>query len=124
MKLSLIVTDSGPLITLAVAGALDVLFLPGLPVIVPDMVRHEVIADASCRDDGTRRPCSHRVTTLARSIRATPQSLQADGACPVGECTGNRCVVEDVFERRGRAVMHGQQGGTDLVRVAGWLAGA
>ncbi|MBP9149804.1 MAG: hypothetical protein KBG00_13590 [Rhodoferax sp.] len=47
MKLSLIVTDSGPLITLAVAGALDVLFLPGLPVIVPDMVRHEVIADAS-----------------------------------------------------------------------------
>ena len=47
MKLSLIVTDSGPLITLAVAGALDVLFLPGLPVIVPDMVRHEVIADLS-----------------------------------------------------------------------------
>jgi len=47
MKLSLIVTDSGPLITLAIAGALDVLFLPGLPVIVPDMVRHEVIADLS-----------------------------------------------------------------------------
>lgn len=47
MKLSLIVTDSGPLITLAVAGALDVCFLPGLPVIVPDMVRYEVIADAT-----------------------------------------------------------------------------
>jgi len=47
MNLSLIVTDSGPLITLAVAGALDVLFLPGLPVVVPDMVRHEVIADLS-----------------------------------------------------------------------------
>jgi len=47
MNLSLVVTDSGPLITLAVAGALDVLFLPGLPVIVPDMVRHEVIADLS-----------------------------------------------------------------------------
>jgi len=47
MNLSLVVTDSGPLITLAVAGALDVLFLPGLPVIVPDMVRYEVIADLS-----------------------------------------------------------------------------
>ena len=29
MKFSLIVTDSGPLITLAVANALDVMFLPG-----------------------------------------------------------------------------------------------
>lgn len=47
MNFSLIVTDSGPLITLAVAGSLDVLFLPGLPVVVPDMVRHEVIQDLS-----------------------------------------------------------------------------
>jgi hypothetical protein len=47
MNLSLIVTDSGPLITLAVAGSLDVLFLTKLPVIVPDMVRHEVIQDLS-----------------------------------------------------------------------------
>ena len=47
MNFSLIVTDSGPLITLAIAGALDVLFLPNLPVIVPDMVRHEVIQDLS-----------------------------------------------------------------------------
>lgn len=45
MNFSLIVTDSGPLITLAIAGSLDVLFLPNLPVIVPDMVRHEVIQD-------------------------------------------------------------------------------
>jgi hypothetical protein len=45
MKLSIIVTDSGPLITLAVAHALDALLLPGLPVIIPDMVRFEVIQD-------------------------------------------------------------------------------
>ncbi|MHB1124325.1 MAG: hypothetical protein ACYC0T_16635 [Ramlibacter sp.] len=43
----LIVTDSGPLITLAVADALDVLLAPKLPVIVPDMVRFEVIRDLS-----------------------------------------------------------------------------
>ena len=47
MNFSLIVTDSGPLITLAAAKSLDVLFLPNLPVIVPDMVRHEVIQDLS-----------------------------------------------------------------------------
>lgn len=45
MKLSIIVTDSGPLITLGVAQALDALLAPGLPVIVPDMVRFEVIRD-------------------------------------------------------------------------------
>jgi len=45
MQLSIIVTDTGPLITLAAAGALDALLLPGLPVIVPDMVRFEVIRD-------------------------------------------------------------------------------
>lgn len=47
MNISLIVTDSGPLITLAIARSLDVLFLSNLPVIVPDMVRHEVIQDRS-----------------------------------------------------------------------------
>ena len=47
MNFSLIVTDSGPLITLAITGSLDVLFLPNLPVIVPDMVRYEVIQDLS-----------------------------------------------------------------------------
>jgi len=47
MNFSLVVTDSGPLITLAIARSLDVLFLPNLPVIVPDMVRHEVIQDLS-----------------------------------------------------------------------------
>lgn len=47
MNFALIVTDSGPLITLAIAGSLDVFFLPNLPVIVPDMVRYEVIQDLS-----------------------------------------------------------------------------
>ena len=41
-KSSIIVTDAGPLVTLAVAGALDTLLLPGLRVVIPDMVRFEV----------------------------------------------------------------------------------
>jgi hypothetical protein len=47
MNLSIIVTDSGPLITLAVARALNALLLPKLPVVIPDMVRFEVIKDLS-----------------------------------------------------------------------------
>ena len=43
MNLSIIVTDSSPLVTLAIAGELDVLLLPKLRVLVPDMVRFEVI---------------------------------------------------------------------------------
>lgn len=42
MKISLIVTDASPLITLAVADALDLLLLPGVRVIIPDMVKYEV----------------------------------------------------------------------------------
>jgi hypothetical protein len=34
--------DSGPLVTLAYADALDLLFLPGWPVQIVDMVLHEV----------------------------------------------------------------------------------
>ncbi|MHB8370081.1 MAG: hypothetical protein ACYDBP_10450 [Leptospirales bacterium] len=41
-KATIIVTDAGPLVTLSVAGALDTLLLPGLRVIIPDMVRFEV----------------------------------------------------------------------------------
>jgi len=56
---SLIVTDSGPLITLAVAQSLDVLLLLKLPVIVPDMVRFEVIRD-------TNRPGAQEVADWIR----------------------------------------------------------
>lgn len=42
MKISLIVTDASPLITLAVAGELDVLLLPHIKIIIPDMVKFEV----------------------------------------------------------------------------------
>lgn len=46
MKISLIVTDAGPLITLAMADALDTLLLLNVPVIVPDMVEYEVVSHA------------------------------------------------------------------------------
>lgn len=41
-RLGLIVTDASPLITLAAGEALECLTMPGLPVIIPDMVWSEV----------------------------------------------------------------------------------
>lgn len=46
MKISLIVTDAGPLITLAMAQALDTLLLLNVSLIVPDMVEYEVVSHA------------------------------------------------------------------------------
>ena len=43
MNISLIVTDASPLMTLAAAGSLDVLLLSRQRVIVPDMVRYEIV---------------------------------------------------------------------------------
>jgi len=46
MSITLIVTDAGPLITLALADALDTLGLLGARVIIPDMVWFEVTRHA------------------------------------------------------------------------------
>lgn len=40
---TLIVPDISPLITLAAAGALDLLLAPGVPVVVPDGVHWETV---------------------------------------------------------------------------------
>ena len=42
----LIVMDTGPLITLAVASSLDYLLYPGLPVLIPDAVLYEATRDS------------------------------------------------------------------------------
>ena len=45
--LGLIVTDASPLITLAAARALDCLLMPGVPVLIPDMVHAAVTRDTA-----------------------------------------------------------------------------
>lgn len=44
-RLGLLVTDASPLITLAAGEALECLTMPGVPVIIPDMVYAEVTED-------------------------------------------------------------------------------
>ncbi len=46
VEIAIIVTDSPPLITLAVAQSLDYLLYPALPVIIPDAVFHEATFSA------------------------------------------------------------------------------
>ena len=46
-QLGLLVTDASPLITLAAAEALECLTMPGLRVVIPDMVYFEVTQDLS-----------------------------------------------------------------------------
>lgn len=43
MKISLIAIDAAPLLALAAADELDALLMPGVRVIVPDMVRYELV---------------------------------------------------------------------------------
>jgi hypothetical protein len=40
-EVRILIMDTGPLITLAVAESLDYLLLPGLPVIIPDAILYE-----------------------------------------------------------------------------------
>lgn len=42
-KICLIATDAAPLLALAVADELDALLMPDVRVLVPDMVRHELV---------------------------------------------------------------------------------
>jgi hypothetical protein len=44
-RIGLIVTDASPLITLAAGEALECLTMPGVPVVIPDMVWFEVTSD-------------------------------------------------------------------------------
>lgn len=47
MNLSIVVADPNALVSLALSESLSLLFLPNLPVIIPDMVWYEVIQNIS-----------------------------------------------------------------------------
>ena len=63
-KFALIVTDASPLITLAIADALDLLLLPRLPVVIPDMVRYEVARNLA-------KPGAQQITSWIRDNEPT-----------------------------------------------------
>lgn len=77
--LGLVVTDSSPLIALAAADSLHLLTMPGLPVMIPDMVYHETTRHiaklgASAIVDWVRR-ARPLVTIEPTSVYAEYQAL-------------------------------------------------
>jgi hypothetical protein len=83
----ILLPDAGPLITLAYANALDVLLKPGWPIVVVDMVLHEVTRNqtptseqlaqwvaASKVSVRTTRTFQHHQRTLAASPAAAPRT--------------------------------------------------
>ena len=80
-RLGLLVTDASPLITLAAAEALECLTMPGLRVLIPDMVYFEVTQDLAKTgaDDIVQWARRHRgqVEIVATSVFAEFQVLRA-----------------------------------------------
>ncbi len=80
--------DAGPLITLAYADALDVLFKPGWPVVLVDMVLHEVTRNQTPTSDKleqwaksnklpvlTTKTFQHYQQTLTQTVAARKSNL-------------------------------------------------
>lgn len=111
---SLIVTDSGPLITLGVANALDALLAPRLPVIVPDMVRFEVIRDLSkpgaqevadwirAHEGGSLRVASTEVFEEFQVLLAAKPSTRAAGR---GEQAAAEVLVKELADQDHGAIL-------------------
>lgn len=95
----IVVPDSSPLITLAMADALDLLLKPGLPILVPDGVHWEVARDTSLPgalsivDWMKRNPEQVRIRPTQEF--ASAQMLIAAGAKRVRDL-GERCAGEVV----------------------------
>ena len=74
--------DAGPLITLAYADALDLLFKPGWPIVLVDMVLHEVTRNQTPTSEKLAQwAASGKVSVRAtRTFRHHQQRLAADPA--------------------------------------------
>ena len=70
--------DAGPLITLAYADSLDLLFKPGWPVVLVDMVLHEVTRHQTPTSDRLRQWAStHKLALLATKVGQYYQQMLA-----------------------------------------------
>lgn len=89
---------AGPLITLAYAEALDVLFKPGWPVQIVDMVLHEVTRNAT----PTSEKIGRWVEDKALSILATRtyrhyQMTMSQGGNPPSKANLGEIVIQEVM---------------------------
>ena len=88
--------DAGPLITLAYADALDLLFKPGWPVVLVDMVLHEVTRNQTPTSEKLAQwAASGQVSVRAtRTFRHHQQRLAADPAAARSAHLGELAIQE------------------------------
>lgn len=92
IEVAIIVTDSPPLITLAVAQSLDYLLYPDLPVIIPNAVFHKATSAAGklgaqaildwyrAHTDQVRDECGELPSEIARSYDVGSSMISRLGA--------------------------------------------
>ena len=90
--------DAGPLITLAYADALDLLFKPGWPVVLVDMVLHEVTRNQTPTSEKLAQwAASGQVSVRAtRTFRHHQQTLAADPA-PVRTANLGELAIQETM---------------------------
>ena len=97
-RLGLLVTDASPLITLAAADALECLSMPGVHVIIPDMVYFEVTRDLARTgaEDIVRWARRHagQVEVVMTTIFTEFQVLQAADARVRSKGRGEQSALE------------------------------
>ncbi len=88
--------DAGPLITLAYADALDLLFKPGWPIVLVDMVLHEVTRNQTPTSEKLAQwAASDQVSVRAtRTFRHYQQRLAADPAAARTANLGELAIQE------------------------------
>ncbi|RLJ64921.1 hypothetical protein [Sulfurisoma sediminicola] len=88
--------DAGPLITLAYADALDLLFKPGWPIVLVDMVLHEVTRNQTPTSEKLAQwAASGQVSVrTTRTFRHHQQTLAADPAAARTANLGELAIQE------------------------------
>ncbi len=100
----LLLPDSGPLITLAYAGRLDLLLRPGWPLRLVDMVLHELTRNATPTRDALQAfMADHRPTVIATETFAHYQHLLRSAAktptAPVRKAGLGELALQEAINR-------------------------
>lgn len=95
----LLLPDAGPLITLAYADALDLLFKPGWPVNIVDMVLHEATRNATPTSEKICGWVAERsIPVLSTRVFQRFQAAQASGDAPRKSNLGELAIQETMTE--------------------------
>jgi len=95
---AVVVPDAGPLITLAYADALDLLLKPGWPVLLVDMVLHEVTRNATPTSAGIAAwVADHSIAIEATRTFAHYQAARADAGAQVRKSNLGEIAVQEAM---------------------------